>query len=84
MAGSEVLAKDAKRVLERQLENRIAGVSELLERIGSEVMTEKEIHDFFKEELAVNWQTRHQTAYRLRWLINTGKINKKGDRYYLV
>lgn len=79
--GKRVLEGDEKAELAEQLKKRIAGIEELLVRLGKGEMDEGEVYEFLKESLKVDWETMHQTKFRLLWLQNTGLVLKDGNRY---
>lgn len=43
-----------------------------------------DIHEHLKEALAVDWQTKNQTAFRVNWLRSLGYVEKDGKEYRLT
>lgn len=82
--GSDALTKDPNEIILRQLCTCVAGVDNYLEALQEKPMTHQESHQFFKDELSVDWETDYQTKMRTLWLENVGAIRKEGEVYLLV
>lgn len=61
------------------LEEEIIGVSEILEVLEKQSMTETEILEYLNASLNLKWETSAQPRFRLTWLVNAGAITKDPD-----
>jgi hypothetical protein len=77
--GTDLLANPTKLELLKVLEETILGVSEIIEALERQPMTEKEIFIYLTESLDLSWETYAQTRFRLIWLQNVGKILKSSN-----
>ncbi len=64
----------------------VYAVEEIMEyfRTSGTEQTEESILEFLKENLNVGWTTFAQVHFRLLWLVNLGKLERKGDTYTLA
>jgi len=82
--GSDALTKKPKTIILNQLRTCVAGIGQYLDALQEKTMTLKQSHEFFKNELSVDWQTDYQTKMRLLWLENVDAIMKQDGEYRLT
>jgi hypothetical protein len=82
--GSDALTEDPNEIILRQLCSCVAGIDKYIETLQENPMTHQESHEFFKDELSVDWETDYQTKMRTLWLENVGAIKKDGEVYLIA
>lgn len=84
--GGEYLRSRDRAIVRRALENRIAGVSELLRELGEEPDRIGLLAPRLREH-GFGWKGHSQVRYRLRWLEEVGAVERVGrgrPTYYLA
>ena len=82
--GADWLAGDANTVALRQLRARVLGVEEYLQVLKDTPMSIDESHTFFLNTCNTNWETQHQTLFRVRWLQSCQAIESNDGKYRLA
>ena len=74
--GQELLKERSGKKLLEILEENIVGISEMLEAIKKEPLSEKQVWAYLNESLNLGWKTYAQTRFRLIWMQNAAAIEK--------
>jgi hypothetical protein len=91
--GERVLLTDDGRALRQSrsreelrglLERNILGVSELIEILEQAPVSLEEAHSQLTARISRDWETTHQTRFRLQWLVACGVAQRSGGRWRVV
>lgn len=82
--GKALLKDPSGKKLIEVLETNIVGVSEILEALEKEPLTERQIWTYLNESLSLGWKTYAQTRFRLIWLQNAKVIEKLASGQYKI
>jgi HJR/Mrr/RecB family endonuclease len=82
-SGKEYLKKQDLELLYKTISANIMAFEEIHQLLvnSSEPKTDQELLDYVNENFEVNWRTLAQINFRLKWLINIGKVNKTEEGY---
>ena len=61
--------------------NRVVGINELLDWLGTEPRSVDELHALFREHLGVEWESTAQIQFRLGWLSVLGAAASSQGRW---
>lgn len=74
--GEGLVSSPSPSALKIVLEETIIGISEILEVLERQSMSEAEILKYLNDSLNLQWETSAQTKFRLTWLVNAGALAK--------
>jgi hypothetical protein len=66
------------------LERNILGISELIEILKEGPASLEQAHSQLTARISRDWETTHQTRFRLQWIVACGLAKRSGSRWRLV
>jgi predicted type IV restriction endonuclease len=76
--------QNTKLVLD-SLQKRVLGFNEVFSILAEgRRLTLEEVHRELVEKCNVNWTSKHQAYWRLKWLMSLGYVDKDHGKYYLT
>jgi hypothetical protein len=80
--GVEYLADPSADALVAQLQLNVAGIDEIIERLGEGPVSNEQIRALLRDKLGVSWETDAQVNWRMRWLALCGvaEVDDRGWR----
>ena len=83
LAGKKYLKSQDLEFLYQTISSNILAFEEIHQLLlnSSNPITDQQLLEFVNESFEVDWSTLAQINFRLRWLINIGKVDKTDDGY---